>query len=115
MAKVFLCKQSDLEPGEMKKVTTEEAGDICVYNKDGTFYATADQCTHATASLAEGEFYDDVVSCPVHWGEFNILTGEAISFPCEIDLRTYRIIVEGDDVYADTEQESEEAIAFKNS
>ncbi|MGE8409077.1 MAG: Rieske 2Fe-2S domain-containing protein, partial [Pseudomonas sp.] len=54
MSRVLLCQRDELAPGELKKVEQAEGDAICVYNLGGTFYATTDMCTHATASLAEG-------------------------------------------------------------
>lgn len=54
MSKVLLCPREALAPGEKMKVANADVGDICVFNLNGTYYATADMCTHATASLAEG-------------------------------------------------------------
>ena len=115
MSKVFLCNPSELSDGEMKKVPNSDVGDICVYKLEGTFYATADLCTHATASLAEGDIDDDLITCPVHWGQFHIPSGKAMTFPCERDLRTYRVEVEGDEVYANLDAEAAEAADDANS
>lgn len=109
MSQVFLCNRDELEPGTLKKVAGGDAGDICVYNLDGKYYATADMCTHATASLAEGDMEGDLITCPVHWGQFHIPSGQAVTFPCEKHLRTYRIITTDKEVFADTTAESEEA------
>jgi len=68
MSRVLLCQRDELAPGELKKVAHREGDAICVYNLGGTFYATTDMCTHATASLAEGDLEDDLITCPVHWG-----------------------------------------------
>ena len=107
--KIFLLKSADLQPGCVRKVAAGSA-DVAVYNLEGRFYATSNMCTHATASLAEGEIVgDDCIACPVHFGEFHIPTGQALSFPCTVDLRTYKVIRDGDDVYADLDEESEEA------
>jgi len=116
VTKVFLCKTADLSPGEMLKVANDEVGDICVYNLEGRFYATSDMCTHATASLAEGDIDDgDLITCPVHWGQFHIPSGKAVTFPCERDLRTYKVDVQGDEVFADLSAESSEAEKMKDS
>lgn len=116
MSKVLLCQVNDLEPGGLLKVANAEVGDICVYNLDGKFYATADLCTHATASLAEGDIDDEVlITCPVHWGQFHIPSGKAVTFPCERDLRTYKVEVDGDGVYADINLEAPEAVEAANS
>lgn len=112
MTKVFLCKVDELDPSEMKRIPNAEVGDICVYNLEGKFYATADLCTHATASLAEGDIDDDLITCPVHWGQFHIPSGKAVTFPCERDLRTYRVEIQGDEVYADLTAEAEEAVTL---
>jgi Ferredoxin subunits of nitrite reductase and ring-hydroxylating dioxygenases len=98
--KVFLCKVSELAENQVKKIDNAEFGDIAVYNLGGQYYATADLCTHATASLAEGDIEDDLITCPVHWGQFHIPTGKAQGFPCEIDLRTYSVEIEGDEIFA---------------
>lgn len=106
MTQVLLCHRDELAPGSLKKVANGEVGDICVYNLGGQFYATADMCTHATASLAEGDIEDDLITCPVHWGQFHIPSGQAVTFPCERAIRTYRIIVTDKEVFADTAAES---------
>lgn len=109
MSKVFLCQINELEAGEMKKVSAPDGASICVYNIDGNFYATDDVCTHATASLAEGDLEDDLVTCPVHWGQFHVPSGKAVTLPCERNLQTYRVSIDGNDVFADTNTPSKEA------
>lgn len=105
---VFLINKRELVAGQVKKV------DLCgnalaVYNLGGTFYATQDGCTHATASLSEGDIDDDCISCPVHDGAFHIPTGQAMRFPCEVAIRTYKVIDQGEAVLVDLNQESDEA------
>lgn len=107
--RVFLIKRAELQPGQVCKVETAGCP-LAVYNVDGVFYATSDVCTHATASLSEGEIVDgDLIACPVHDGQFHIPTGQAMAFPCTVDLRTYRVIEEGDEIYANLDEESEAA------
>ena len=110
MSKQFVIKRADLEPGSVCKVAAEGGCPLAIYNVEGRFYATADGCTHGDASLATGEIVDgDLIECPVHQGQFHIPTGQAVGFPCEVDIRTYRVIEEGDDIYVDLEAESDEA------
>lgn len=107
--KVFLINAADVTPGCVKKI---EAGqcELALFNLDGQFYATQNLCTHATASLAEGEIVDgDMISCPVHYGQFHIPTGQAMSFPCTVDLRTYKVFEEAGKVYADLDAEADAA------
>lgn len=111
MNKVFLLRREELAVGKMRKV--ENGGcPLAVYNLEGRFYATSNLCTHATASLTSGEIVDgDLIACPVHDGQFHIPTGQAVAFPCTVDLRTYRVIEEDDEVYADLDAESEDAVS----
>lgn len=71
---------------------------IAIFNVGGTFYATDDTCTHEYASLAEGYVEGCVVECPLHAGEFDIRTGKALSPPVTVDIRTYPVRIEGDDI-----------------
>jgi ethylbenzene dioxygenase ferredoxin subunit len=95
----FLCKQSDLAPGSVRKVERPE-GAIAVYNVDGVFYATDDRCTHGLSSLSDGEIIDGEIECTMHFGSFDIATGEPRQPPCSVALRTYKVELRDDDVFA---------------
>lgn len=73
-----------------------ETGDliVAVFNIEGQFYVTDDQCTHGPGSLSEGYIDGDVVECNFHNGQFDIRTGEVVSPPCMIPVRTYPVTVE---------------------
>jgi len=108
--KVFLLRRGDMSDGEVRRIDTPAGCPLAVYRIDGRFYATHDTCTHATASLSEGEIVDgDMIACPVHDGQFHIPTGQAVAFPCTTDLRTYGVLEEGDEIYADLDSQSAEA------
>jgi 3-phenylpropionate/trans-cinnamate dioxygenase ferredoxin subunit len=72
---------------------------IALFNVGGRLHAIDGVCTHAEASLAEGELTGDVVACPLHFAEFNVCTGEALSPPAEEPVRCYPVRVEGDEVF----------------
>ena len=57
-------------------------------------YVIGDRCTHAEASLAEGELFDDEVECPRHGSEFNIRTGMPGALPATRPVPTYEVKVE---------------------
>lgn len=67
----------------------------------GGFYATDGYCTHEQTHLAEGFVFDDVIECPMHLGQFNFKTGEAVGGPVCVNLRTYPVKVEGGKVFID--------------
>ncbi|MCZ8105069.1 MAG: Rieske 2Fe-2S domain-containing protein [Burkholderiales bacterium] len=68
---------------------------------DGDFFATAGYCTHERAHLADGNVYGFEIECPRHLGAFDYRTGEAILAPACIDLRTFAVRIEGEDVLID--------------
>ena len=88
-----LCATDEVAPGSAIKV---EAGDLtlAVYNIDGEFFVTDDACTHGPGSLSEGYIDGDVVECNFHNGQFNIKTGEVVSPPCMVPVKTYKTTVE---------------------
>jgi nitrite reductase/ring-hydroxylating ferredoxin subunit len=100
VADIILCKTSDIAPGSVIRVEHGELG-LAVYNIDGTFYATADRCTHGLSSLSEGSLMGDEIECSMHFGTFDVKTGAPTGAPCSIPLRTFKVEVRGDDVVAD--------------
>jgi nitrite reductase/ring-hydroxylating ferredoxin subunit len=97
---VRLCNVTDVPVGSALKVATG-ALTLAVFNVGGTFYVTDDACTHGPGSLSEGMLAGEVVECNFHGGQFNVRTGEVVSPPCMLPLRTYRAIVAGGAVYID--------------
>jgi len=98
-----ICPTSDIPEGAAKSF---EVGNnvIAVYNVGGAFYATDNECTHGAASLADGILEDDVIECTLHFGAFNVKTGEAVQAPCFTALRTYKVVIEGDHVMVDLDE-----------
>ena len=48
--------------------------------------------------MGEGVLEGEVVECPFHAGQFNVLTGEVVGPPPDEPLPTYEVKVDGDDV-----------------
>ncbi|MGY3602836.1 MULTISPECIES: non-heme iron oxygenase ferredoxin subunit [unclassified Bradyrhizobium] len=72
--------------------------EIAVYLVDGTYYATSNICTHASALLTDGLMEGCEIECPLHNARFDIRTGEALSSPAEVDLETFMTRVVGTNV-----------------
>ena len=87
----------EIAPGTALRV---EVGDepVAIFNLDGEFYAIGDICSHAEASLSEGDIYGDIVECPLHGAEFDIKTGRQRTLPAVTPVPTFPVRVEGDDV-----------------
>lgn len=59
------------------------------------------RCTHAGAPLAEGTIDKEVLTCPWHYSQFNITTGEVLRGPAYKPLRTYRLEIRDRSVFID--------------
>jgi biphenyl 2,3-dioxygenase ferredoxin component len=100
--RIDLCSEADVAPGNALKVETGDLA-LAVFNVDGAFYVIDDACTHGPGSLSEGYIEGDVVECNFHNGQFNITTGEVVSPPCMIPVKTYRTVVENGRVLIETD------------
>ena len=80
------------------KVTVSD-NELALFRVDGHVYALDDMCTHAEASLSEGEVYDCKIECPLHGAEFDIKTGQAVTPPATKDVKTYDVIEKDGWVY----------------
>ena len=100
--RVELCKADQVAAGTALRV---EAGGVtvAVFNVEGQFYVTDDACTHGPGSLSEGFIDGDVVECNFHNGQFDIKTGEIVSPPCMIPVKTYPTSVDGGTVFIDVD------------
>lgn len=72
---------------------------IALFRIADSVYAIGDRCSHAEASLAEGELFDDAVECPRHGSEFDLRTGEPNALPATRSVPVYDVEVEAGDVY----------------
>ena len=85
---------AELKPGQIHLVSVGDAY-VAVYNVDGTFYATQDECTHADGPLSDGHLDGPMVVCPWHASCFDVTTGAVLKGPATEPLRVYRVVVEG--------------------
>jgi nitrite reductase/ring-hydroxylating ferredoxin subunit len=92
--KVELCKAEEVAEGSALRVEAEGLT-LAVFHIEGQFYVTDDACTHGPGSLSDGYIDGDVVECNFHNGQFDIKTGEVVSPPCMIPIKTYPAAVEG--------------------
>jgi nitrite reductase/ring-hydroxylating ferredoxin subunit len=87
-----LCATSEVAPGTALKVEVEDLA-LAVFNVDGEFFVIDDQCTHGPGSLSEGYIDGHVVECNFHNGQFDIRSGEVVSPPCMVPVKTYPVTI----------------------
>ena len=101
---VKVAQVSEISPGEM--ISVDFSGDaVLVANVGGVIRACDDICSHAYASLSEGDLNGEEVECPLHGALFNITTGEALTPPADAPVKVYKVQVKGDDIYVASPEE----------
>ncbi|MFZ0994457.1 MAG: bifunctional 3-phenylpropionate/cinnamic acid dioxygenase ferredoxin subunit [Candidatus Dormiibacterota bacterium] len=103
---IRICDAEAIPPGHAARV---EIGDlpIAVFNVNGQFHALDDTCSHAMASLSEGELHpaECAVECPLHGSQFDLRTGEPISLPAVEPVRVHEVAVRGGELWVALSEE----------
>jgi 3-phenylpropionate/trans-cinnamate dioxygenase ferredoxin subunit len=86
-----------LEEGKPVKVSVGNK-DVCVARIGNEIFAVADICSHAEASLSEGEITGTKIECWLHGAEFDLRTGEALTPPAVAALETFNVKRDGDTI-----------------
>ena len=106
--RVSVAQLEDLPQG--RGVRIETAGHrIALFRVADDAYAIGDRCSHAEASLAEGEVFDLDVECPRHGSEFNLESGLPDSLPATRPVPTYEVAVVDGEVFIELEPIVEDA------
>jgi len=72
--------------------------EICVVRQGSEVFAIDDLCSHAEASLSEGDVSPGKIECWLHGAEFDLRTGEALTPPASAPVKAYQVTIEGDSV-----------------
>ena len=106
MGKYFgVCRVEEVPPGTAKMVRIE-GRPIAIFNLDGDFYATDDNCAHEGGPLSDGFIEGKTVTCPWHGATFHILSGktleppagEKMSPPVDRGIACYRARITGEEL-----------------
>ena len=95
------CGEDDVEAEDVIRFDHEGQAFAIYRSPDDQYFATDGLCTHEHVSLADGLVMDEIIECPKHNGRFNYKTGEAKGAPVCVNLRTYRVKVEGGAVFVE--------------
>lgn len=101
MAKVKVATVNEVPENSIKKVIV--GGEpVALYKIGGQVFATTDICTHEECSIAENHLmHGEIVECTCHGSQFNVKTGANVLPPAAEPLKTYRVSVEGEDVFVE--------------
>jgi nitrite reductase/ring-hydroxylating ferredoxin subunit len=103
MAKLIkVTETKDIPPGKAAAFDVEGSR-IAIFNVDGAYYAIDDTCTHSGGPLSEGAVHECKVTCPWHEADFDLKTGAALKAPAFEGVRSYKVVVAGNDVQVEME------------
>jgi len=102
---VLVAPLSDLPDGRGVRV---DIGDhsVAMFRIGDDVRAIADRCSHAKASLSEGELFDLEVECPRHGSPFDLRTGEPMALPATSPVAVYPASVIDGVVYLTIEEDA---------
>ncbi len=97
---IRVCTTAELLPGE-STVAWDGDTPILVVNLDGELHALEDRCTHEDYELSTGpvDVAEGSIECLLHAARFDIRRGKCLEGPINEDVATYRVKVEGGDVW----------------
>jgi 3-phenylpropionate/trans-cinnamate dioxygenase ferredoxin subunit len=91
--KIALCETSQMESVQKKRFVIGDEK-IMLAKIENTFYAIEDTCSHAEASLTAGILDGFQIECPRHGARFDVRSGEVVTLPAVMPLKTYPVTVE---------------------
>ena len=100
---ISLCAASAVTPGNVIRVEADGQS-LAVYNVEGTYYVTQDECTHGPGYMSEGYIIDCEIECPFHQGRFDIASGRATLAPATEPLKVWKVSVVDGQVCIDPQE-----------
>jgi 3-phenylpropionate/trans-cinnamate dioxygenase ferredoxin component len=100
MSFVPVCAIDDVKPESAIPVEVDGV-EMAIVRSAGEFYAIADECSHASIPLSEGDVGDGEIECYMHGSRFDLRTGEPLGLPATEPVAIYPCQVSGDDVLVD--------------
>jgi nitrite reductase/ring-hydroxylating ferredoxin subunit len=91
-----VARVEEVPPGSARVVKAGER-ELALFNVDGRFHATQNECLHLRGPLGHGELEGCVVSCPWHGWQYDVTTGEN-EFDRALALETFEVVVEDGEV-----------------
>jgi nitrite reductase/ring-hydroxylating ferredoxin subunit len=86
---VVAANLEQLPPGSVVGIELN-GRDLALCNVDGKVHCMDNVCSHAYALLSDGWLDGTVLECPLHGGQFDVVTGKALCAPVTQDLVVYQ-------------------------
>ena len=90
---------ADIPPGTIREVSVGGKS-VAVANVGGQFHAISNTCLHRGGPLGDGVLDGEIVTCPWHGWQYDVITGKVSQNPT-VGVDRYPIEVRGEDIYVD--------------
>ncbi len=89
-----------IKDGEIVRTSVDAVGEIALTRQGDEYFALQDRCPHADASLSEGFVEGCHLVCPLHFAEFDLVTGAAHNAPkgCK-DALAYHVVSDNGELF----------------
>lgn len=91
-------KSSEIKAGDKMEVELESGDIILLLGTDEGIAAICADCPHQDTPLEDGDFDGTVITCPLHFWQWNVKTGEPIGI-AEMPLPKYKVTELDGDVF----------------
>jgi 3-phenylpropionate/trans-cinnamate dioxygenase ferredoxin component len=95
---VRVCALDEVPPDGALAVEVDDTP-VAIARSGDDVFAVSDICSHAEVSLSEGEIYNGTIECWLHGSCFDLRSGKPTNPPATQPVATYKVKVEGGDVY----------------
>lgn len=101
MVKVKVANVNEVSENSIKKVIVGDEP-VALYKIGGQVFATTNICTHEQCELDQNHLmHGEIVECTCHGSQFNVKTGANVLPPAAEPLKTYNVLIEGEDVFVE--------------
>lgn len=95
-SRVKVATVADIPPGE-GRIFEVGGKTLAVFNVDGRFYATDNECPHRGGPLGEGDLNGAVIACPWHAWRWDVTTGANVNNPA-VKIACFPVTVADDEI-----------------
>lgn len=80
------------------RVVVADGQRIALARVEGKLFAMEDRCSHDGGPLGEGELFGPLLECPRHGARFDVKTGQPVTLPAVLPVKTFPVQVKDGDV-----------------
>lgn len=84
------CARSEISDGDKLEIELPNGDFVLLLGVNGKVIAVCGDCPHQDTPLAEGSLIGSVLTCPVHFWQWDVESGEMLG-PAELPLPSYDV------------------------